>query len=157
MVSNNDHYSPNFPKHRTSSKSHKHRLPIRPSNHLHLSSFDDVHLSADLTLTARAERDKSQFKMLTDKRLFHGGCLMWPLLRQPSNILAIYWDYWGFKMFLQASSKAHTVNHKKSGVLLTFLQTESPGRYTTDFSLLSMSNIICLSHPWKEQESETLK
>lgn len=120
MVSNNDHYSPNFPKHRTSSKSHKHRLPIRPSNHLHLSSFDDVHLSADLTLTARAERDKSQFKMLTDKRFFHGGCLMWPLLRQPSNILAIYWDYWGFKMFLEASSKAHTVNHKKVAYFLLF-------------------------------------
>ncbi len=66
----NNHHLPDFPKHRSSSQSHKHRCPIRSSDHLHLSSFDDVHLSSDLTLTGRAERDKSQFKTLTDKRLF---------------------------------------------------------------------------------------
>lgn len=31
--------------------------------------------------------------------------------------------------------------------MFTFLQTKSPGRYTTDFSLVSMSNTICLSQP----------
>lgn len=110
----NNFYSPNFPKHRASSQSHKHCRQIRASNHLHLSSFDDVHLSADLTLTGRAERDKSQFKTLIDKRLFHGGCLMWPLLRQPSNILDIILrlSTGGFKILLQCNSKASTVNHK---------------------------------------------
>lgn len=31
--------------------------------------------------------------------------------------------------------------------VLTFIQTKSPGRYTTDLSLVSMSNTICLSQP----------
>lgn len=46
-------HSPDFPENRSGPQSDKHSFTIRASNHLHLSSFDDIHLPADLTLTQR--------------------------------------------------------------------------------------------------------
>ena len=57
---------PDFSKHAASFKCDEHDGVVRSSDHLHRSTFDDVHLFTDVALQGGAESYRANYKSSSD-------------------------------------------------------------------------------------------